>query len=350
MANFFFPSDLTSASHRNQAADAAALSEMVVQPGHLARVGLWGGNLLTVKVTRGGLVVNEGAHPKVKFERAVNDKANHIQIWRVTGLAGGDSLQAWDAEGRPQTAPLPVRALKGKPADVIDLWAQHFTPGGPVPDDRACCSFATPYLALKDPKPKRGAAMTRLLDARIGGPLVNAHGLAVHCTAASSLGDAFGMAAWHCVETWNDHKASAHFGIAADGTLVQFISANFIANAQHDPGNFHWHSVEIDNNGSSEMTGPQFDTLKKLFRWVGSTFGVSPTLATGCLYPKAPQFDGTTKAVCAEAGVATTTDNYEAVMSTGVSCHWWLDPVKVGKHVHACPGKGIIGQLAKLVK
>jgi hypothetical protein len=161
------------------------------------------------------------------------------------------------------------------------------------------------------------------------------------------------MAAWGCVETWNTGGlgAGAHFGIAADGTVVQFIVASFIAFAQGFPGDSRWISVEIDNNASSPMTGAQLDALKGLFRWVGKTFGVNPWVATGCLYPKeAPQFDETTVAVCAEAGSDTTTDNYEANLSSGVSCHWWLDPRKVGPHVHACPGKGIMSQLPQLCK
>jgi hypothetical protein len=349
MAHFFFPSDLAVAAHNLMAADAAALSELIVRQGHMALIGLWGGDLLTVKVTRGGQVVNEGPHPKVVFERAINDRGNHIQIWRVVGLMDGDSLQAWDSDGRPQTAPLPVRGLTASGSDLMSQWAQHYTPGSPVPDPRGCCPFAIPYLAMKDPQEKRGAAMTKLDTDLVGGPLVNVHGLSVHATSTPKPGEAFGMAAWGCVNTWNTSRASAHFGIATDGTVVQFIMTNFRAFAQGDPGDFHWVSVEIDNDGLSEMTGAQLDSVKKLFRWVGNTFGISPKVATGCLYPKAPQFDQATKDVCAAAGALTTTENYEAAMSLGVSCHWWLDPRKTG-HVHACPGKGIMGQLPQVAK
>src|SRR5262249_39392014 len=166
-----------------------------------------------------------------------------IQIWRVVGLMGGDSLQAWDAEGKPQTAPLPVRALSGTASDQMALWAQHYTPDGPVPDERACCPLAIPYLAMKDPKEKRNAAMTRLDKGLIGGPLVNVHGLSVHATWTPLAGEAFSMAAWGCVGTWNTSRASAHFGIAADGTVIQFVLATYAAYAQGNPGDFHWLSV-----------------------------------------------------------------------------------------------------------
>jgi hypothetical protein len=156
------------------------------------------------------------------------------------------------------------------------------------------------------------------------------------------------MASWGTIPTWNGNGASAHFGIAGDGTIIQFIPTNRIANAQHTPGNLHWASVEIENNGHAPMNGAQLISAKILALWVWWQNGISPKVAVGCLYPTSPQFDKLTKDVCNRAGSTTTENNYEAVLSKGISCHWWLDPAKTGKHVHACPGPGIISQLPEI--
>src|SRR5262249_6737427 len=142
---------------------------------------------------------------------------------------------------------------------------------------------------------------------------------------------------------------SAHFGISGDGTIVQFVPTTFQAFAQGTPGDYHWISVEIDNDGKSEMTAAQLTAVKSLFRWVTTTFGVSPQVATGWLPADNKAFNQATKDVAASAGSSTTTDEYEAALSQGLSCHWWLDRRKTGTHVHACPGPGIMSQFPSIV-
>jgi hypothetical protein len=54
-------------------------------------------------------------------------------------------------------------------------------------------------------------------------------------------------------------------------------------------------------------------------------------------------------AVCSQGKSRTTTDALEAVMSEGVSCHWWLEGNKTSKS-HGCPGVGIMSQLVRITR
>jgi hypothetical protein len=212
---------------------------------------------------------------------------------------------------------------------------------GNRPQIRGVCDFAVPYLAMRDPVM---GGMAALKDSTAGGALINVHGLAVHTTAGTEARTPFQMARWGCVEPWNNRGVSAHFGIAGDGTLVQFVPVTFKAYAQYSPGNEHWISLEVDNNGKAAMNVLQLTATRALFRWVCNTYGVPPRVATGCLFPKASHFDKITASVCSRGTAATTTDPYEACMSRGLSCHWWLEASKT-TNSHACPGPGILDQL-----
>jgi|GEM_PF-4639709 len=349
MAHFFVPSHADKA-HGLSAAFGGGILELVIRRGESARVGVWGGGPdgkpLQVKVYRGPLIVSDGKAAVVKLTRASDDPTNHIQVYTVAGLKDGDKLVGVLPDDTPYTAALLVRELTGSANDIIEAWARANAAGEGY-YSRALYSQAVPYLALEDAR--RGIKMEKLKPRCIGGPLQDVNGLAVHATGGTDTRSAFQMARFGCVDVWNGNGASAHFGIAGDGTVVQFIPATFIANSQLNPGNGHWISVEIDNDGKSPMNDKQLTAAKALFFWVCSTFGVAIQLATGCLYPKTPNFDKATTTVCAEAGVSTTTDPFEAVMSEGVSCHWWLEGAKTAKS-HACPGAGIIAQLAQIVK
>lgn len=345
MAHFFLPSH-SSAAQGEVAADKADISELTIDPAQAyVRVGLWGGaadgSKLIIKVHRNAVVVSEGKMPAVKIQAAAYDAGRHIQVVTLYGLKGGDFVRAWDKNGLPQTAPLPTLQLASGAPSVMKSWAAALASKAAYPLPRGLCPFAAPYLALSDAK---FGKMPELKASCVGSPINNVHGLAVHCTAGNDASNAFKMAAWRCVPTWNKNGASAHFGIAGDGALVQFVPASHIAYAQGSPGNTHWISVEVDNDGKAPMNGRQFDTLKSLFRWVVNNYGVPPAVATGCLFPKTSQFDKVTSEAC----TATTESGFEAIMSRGLSCHWWLEPTK-GKNSHACPGPGIIEQLPDLV-
>src|SRR5262249_27751083 len=153
-----------------------------------------------------------------------------------------------------------------------------------------------PYLALQEAR--SGNRMTRLERKCIGAPLNAVHGMAIHTTAGNDAGTPFQTACYRCVQTWNGNGASAHFAISGDGTIIQFVPANVMAFAQHDPGNRQWISVEVDNNGVLPMNYNQLTAAKNLFRWVCATHAIPPQLETGCLFPSSPQFDEITMTVC----------------------------------------------------
>jgi hypothetical protein len=354
----FFASQGAHAAEMPLAADQDAISELIAEPNGNASFGIWGAvwgkggkdESFTVKVARGGTFVSEGAHSAVKLHKAGTFLASHAQTYTASGLKTGDTIQAWDGDGKPQTAALPVTVRSA--TDLIETWAAHFAGVGQnTPNDRVCCRWAVPYLALKD-HDKKGqelkTKMPKLASKCIGPTIASVHGLAVHCTTGNPSRTPFHMVSWGLVPTWNGNGASAHFAIAGDGTIVQLIPTNRVANAQHSPGNFHWISVEIENNGKSKMNDQQLLAAKLLAAWVWWENGISPTVATGCLYKTNTAFDKLTTEVCDKAHASTTHDNYQAVMSKGISCHWWLDPVKTGKHVHSCPGPGILSQLPEI--
>lgn len=345
MAHFFYPSH-TDTAHGIMAADQAAISELQLDQGQAyTRLGLWGGasdgSKLAIKVYRGGRVVSEGVAPLVKIKPQSYDNASHIQVVVISGLKGGDSISAIDANDAPQTNALPVSVYGSGPSDVIKRWSRAVNTDEFFTPPPGLCPLAIPYQAAASSKKY---AMPELKVSCIGGPMVNVHGLAVHTTAGNDSSTAFTTAAWRCVPTWNGKNVSAHFAISGDGALVQFIPTTHIANAQGSPANYHWISVEVDNDGKNGMNFRQLTTLRYLFQWVCARYGIASQVATGCLFAKHSVFDEVTEDVCSE----TTTDGYEAIMSRRLSCHWWLEPIK-GPNSHACPGKGIIAQLSDVI-
>jgi hypothetical protein len=347
MAQFFLPTQPNPA-HVTVAAEGAELSSLLIRPGAPARVGLWGFGFnwepLEVRVFRGGTWVSGSPSSAVKLTRTMNVPSDYSQVFTITGLRQGDTLLGVMANGQAFTNPLPVYELNGTPSGIMQEAASLY--GVDLPRHHGISFYAIPYLALRDAKM---GGMATLRDATAGGPLMNVHGLAVHTTAGTDARSAYLMARWGCVETWNQKGVSAHFGVAGDGTLVQFLPVTHIAYAQYSPGNEHWISVEVDNNGKSPMNALQLASVKRLFRWVCNRFGTPRQLATGCLFPKSPAFDKVTAEVCARAKAETTTDPYEACMSRGVSCHWWLEANKTSNS-HACPGPGILDQLDEVAQ
>ena len=150
--------------------------------------------------------------------------------------------------------------------------------------------------------------------------------------------------------------ASAHFAIAGDGTVMQFVPTNFWAFAQGSPANEHWLSVEIDNPGNEPPNGvkasdEQINAARGLFAWVCRTFSIRPQVATGHLcaeklrIPAAKAYDELTRQVCAYGSLnsQSSTDERAAQSSRGLSCHRWLQA-----YVKPCPGYGLLGQLTDI--
>jgi hypothetical protein len=340
MANFFLPSPGSPRSIGFAAADNSWLSELIIKPGAIANFGLWGngraGEILTIKVYRAGQIVIDNPTPKSSFPD------QNVQIFALPGLKNGDEIYGMLPDGVSRfTSALKIVLHANTATDVIADWAQHYKAGEAF-DRPHLYPDAVPYLALSD---KGQGAMARLEDRCIGGALNAVHGLAVHTTAGTDARSPFQTARWGCVPTWNTNQASAHFAISGDGTVIQFVPADWVAYAQGSPGNENWISVEIDNNGVAPMKVEQLTAAKALFQWVCRRYGVYPTLATGCLFPQSKAFDDMTSTVCQAAGADLTTNKFEAAMSRGLSCHWWLYPGQ-----HACPGPGILSQLPSIAK
>ncbi len=345
MAHFFVPTHADK-GHGAMAADGAAISDLVVDTGGTATFGLygggWDGERLLIKVYRGSVVVNEGAAASVKLNRLSDDSVGHIQVYSASGLRNGDEIYGMLANGGRFTGALTVRQLKDA-GGIIELWAKALADEKPFSNPYIYPN-GVPYLALADAKQGK---MTKLDTKCFGGPLRSVHGLAIHATSGTDARTPYQMARYGCVETWNRVRASTHFGIAGNGTVIQFLPTSLTAFAQGSPGNSHWLSTEVDNDGHSPMNVMQLTAAKRLFAWICARYGVPNRVAAGCLFKNAPQFDEITMTVCGSANQSVTTDTFGAVMSRGVSCHWWLEPNKSSRS-HACPGKDIIGQLSTI--
>ena len=236
-------------------------------------------------------------------------------------------------------------------ARIIERWAADYVPGNPP--SNFLYPGAVPYLILGT---HAGAPMTRLANRCYGNPLPAINGLAVHCTGGPGSVAPYAVANNICVNTWNRNGASAHFAIAGDGTVMQFVPTNFSAFAQGSPANEHWLSVEIDNPGNEPPNGvkasdEQINAARGLFAWVCRTFSIRPQVATGHLcaeklrIPAAKAYDELTRQVCAYGSLnsQSSTDERAAQSSRGLSCHRWLQP-----YVKPCPGYGLLGQLTDI--
>ena len=279
-------------------------------------------------------------------DRLTNER-NTLGQARLPGPLG---MQVDPAEHRPSFY------ATGEPssdpaARIIERWAANYVPGRPP--SNLLYPGAVPYLLLgKGP----GAPMTRLANRCYGNPLPAINGLAVHCTGGPGSGAPYVVANNRCVNTWNGNGASAHFAIAADGTVMQFVPTNFSAFAQGSPANEHWLSVEIDNPGKDppdavKASDEQIKAAQELFAWVCRTFSIRPQVAAGHLcaerlrHPVAKAYDDLTRQVCAYGSLSTqfSTDEKVAQNSRGLSCHRWLEP-----YVKSCPGYGLLGQLTDI--
>ncbi|MBR0796111.1 N-acetylmuramoyl-L-alanine amidase [Bradyrhizobium jicamae] len=346
MAHFFLPE--SDNKFNPKAAMDSPISELFIRAGTPARFGIWGGGWsgerLVVKVYRGASVINDDPGP------VSSDVGNNIYVYVVSGLQDGDLIYGMLPGGEVRfTSELRVRTASNRASDVMGEEAQHFKSKEPFSRD-TICPLAVPYLALPLPDDKFPQAMIRLEEKCVGGSLNAVHGLSVHATGGNDVRTSSQMARWGCIETWNGNGASAHFGISGSGTIIQFIPTDRIANAQSD-GNTHWISVEIDNNGNLPMNLRQLESAKSLLGWVCARYAVPRTVATGCVFGRTnPAFDGVTTLVCEAVGGFVTESVNWAVLSRGLSCHWWLDSHKTGPHVHACPGSGIMRQLPSIAK
>jgi len=228
-------------------------------------------------------------------------------------------------------------------ARIIEDWADNYIPG--AAPHNSLYPGAVPYLALASP----GRPITRLVNACYGNPLPSINGLAVHCTAAFPTNDAYGVSNYICVPGWNARVASAHFAIAGDGTVIQFIPTSYSAFAQGKPGDLSWLSVEIDNPGlppasAAPATEAQLKSAQKLFAWVCKTFSVRPEVAVGHLCGDTG-YDNITRSVCSGGTLnpGPSADVTAAQNSRGLSCHRWLAP-----GVKPCPGAGLLSQLQEI--
>lgn len=232
---------------------------------------------------------------------------------------------------------------KHEGAAVIEEWAARFQRGDRNPNNRFLYPDATPYLAVQPPKGKGWGPVAHLQDKCYGEKLNIAYGLAIHCTTGHPSRSAYELAQNGCLPRWNELGISAHFGIAGDGTVVQFVPTNFQAFAQNE-ASAQWISVEIDNDSYLPMIMPQLGSAKRLFSWVCRTFAVPQTLATGHISKDPdPDWNNITRTVCKAANVETSPSQHDVIFSRGLSCHRWL---KYGQH--SCPGKGILAQLATI--
>jgi hypothetical protein len=232
-------------------------------------------------------------------------------------------------------------------ARIIEQWAADYVTGSPPPSGDLYPG-AIPYLSLGT----RYAPVTRLPDRCFGNPLPQINGLAVHCTGGAAYHTAFELAQ-ACLASWNTRVASAHFAIAGDGTVVQFIPASFSAFAQGNPADQSWLSVEIANLGldppaNSPANSAQIAAAQKLFGWISRGWSIRPEVAAGHLCadrlrtPLANAYDAKTAEICSQVrgSVKCSSDETVAQRSRGLSCHRWLQP-----YVKACPGVGLLAQL-----
>jgi N-acetylmuramoyl-L-alanine amidase len=225
--------------------------------------------------------------------------------------------------------------------DLMRQWADNYG------DFRSSfiCPWAVPYL-LKLP-----SGVEPLKASKMGGQIQKVRGLAIHTTWGNTS-RTVEQTVGGTVGQWNNAggAVSAHFAIAADGTLLQIVPTNRVAWAQGGQSDQYYLSVEIETK-ESPANAAQLQSARILFKWVCETYGVPKRLATGYVGPAGNgayaadakrSYDPITTSMCADAGVETTTDPKVAIAASGLSCHYWLHPVK------PCPGGPLLRQLADI--
>ena len=350
MAHFFEAWGGMSKPQAAIAANSTGISSVSIDGSGQAVFGIWGGdgagNWPEPQVYRGGQLMSK---PMVTVTDLLKDPNEWTRIVRVGGLKAGDEIYGMTSGGARYTGVLTVRLVGGK-ADAMQDWANRVKANPAYkPTQRALCDIATNYLTLTLGENKA----TKLNDKLVGGPMSTVHGLAVHTTGQGGKRNAFETAIYGCVQTWNTNCkdkgfiASAHFAISSKGDLVQIVPTDRVAFAQGDPADRSWISVEVDNNGSSQMTTAALDAVRRLFNWVRRQYNIPPELSVGTTFNDGRQtdLDDVTKKVCASIGGTTTTNVFQASMTRGLSCHLWLDP----RHGKPCPGKGMLGQMATII-
>jgi hypothetical protein len=228
--------------------------------------------------------------------------------------------------------------------DLMQQWADSINSGTEFRSPHIC-PLAIPYL-LKLP-----SNCEPYLANKMGGQIQTIRGLAIH-TTWGNVSRTVEQTVNGTVGLWNKAagKVGAHFAIAVDGTLLQVVPTNRIAYAQGGQSDQYYLSVEIETK-ESPANASQLERARALFQWVVGTFSVPKTLATGFIGPHGAGpfaadakrvYDPITTKMCADAGVDTTTDPQVAVAAFGLSCHYWLHPVK------PCPGGPLLKQLADI--
>ena len=229
--------------------------------------------------------------------------------------------------------------------DLIQTWAANY---GEFRSPHIC-PWAKPYTMMLP-------ANHKLYNAKqMGGPIQRVRGLAVH-TTWSDPGYSEEATVGICIRTWNaaGAKTGAHFIIGKRGDvgaghpdqpyrLCAGRQRRSVLGERGDP-----------DQGKSRQRS-QIQSANILFQWVCNSLNVPRKLASGYvgkasenpnnLYAKDAKrsYDPVTRELCEAAGVPVTTSNGEAIASTGLSCHYWLNPVK------PCPGTPLLRQMNQIV-
>jgi hypothetical protein len=99
----------------------------------------------------------------------------------------------------------------------------------------------------------------------VNGMVHPAHGLVLHIEQGSETG----------TDSWFHNpisRASAHFGVARDGTVHQWVDTNDKAWAEA-AGNPYWYSVENEGYTGQSLTSPQIESIARLFLWLSQQDG-----------------------------------------------------------------------------
>jgi hypothetical protein len=228
--------------------------------------------------------------------------------------------------------------------DFMEQWAANYG------DFRSpyICPWAVPYILMLPPN------TPRYRKDYVGRPITKVRGLAIHQTWSSvSFDDKKTVGA--CINTWNSAgvPTGAHFIIVNSGLLVQVVPTNRMAFAQGGTADSWWLSVEIQSFNTA-ANPQQIQAARFLFQWIANTHGCDKKLAKGFVGKHETQKNAEREAIAAQAehdynpitrslcNSNVTTNVQDAVMSSGLSCHYWLHPTKY------CPGKHLLRQMDQI--